>query len=297
MSRMNIVKDYFLQMRSWSLVVFYAIFVVWGCKKNDPVPTYVEVNEVDFSFSGTQGTKHQKLSHLWVYADEQLLGAFPFPAKIPILCEQSTCNLRFYPGIRDNGSSDTPEIYPFLDYYSTTIPYKSGEWQTIKPVFSYNQDTRFLLMENFDFSNQFNVDLDGNPNTTHMASPDAYEGLACLKMTCDKNNPLVEVANNSLITNLPTNNTTPVYLELTYKCDLPIGIGYNLTRNGRVEKKLHAILNPRAEWNKVYINFTELFTQSGTTGVQLFFSGSFTEYTGLETQASIWIDNVKLLKF
>ena len=85
------------------LLILFLLFA--GCSLTDsdqPIPSYLVVNEVSVSTLPAQGAPTHKITDLWVYADNQLIGVFEIPARIPILVNGETTEFQIFPGIRRN---------------------------------------------------------------------------------------------------------------------------------------------------------------------------------------------------
>jgi hypothetical protein len=84
--------------------------ILSACVKNNPDPAWLEVTEwtleANPSLSGEDGQLTHNITDAWVYVDEQLIGVFEVPFKIPILKEGSA-SIRLYPTIRVNGIAAT----------------------------------------------------------------------------------------------------------------------------------------------------------------------------------------------
>ena len=55
-----------------------------------PLPAYLEITDVSITTTQFQGDPTHKITDVWAYADNQLLGVFELPSKIPILTNGET---------------------------------------------------------------------------------------------------------------------------------------------------------------------------------------------------------------
>jgi hypothetical protein len=82
------------------------ILILFGCVKNNPDPSWLEVTEwtlqSNTALSGAEGELTQNFSDAWVYIDDEVVGVFEVPFKIPIL-KSGPCNIKLYPTVRNNG--------------------------------------------------------------------------------------------------------------------------------------------------------------------------------------------------
>jgi hypothetical protein len=86
---------------------------------------------------------------------------------------------------------------------------------------------------------------------------------------------------------------TPFYLELDYKCNIPIVIGmYATSSSGDVTKTPLYVLNPKEDWNKLYLDIESDINRAGA-GMQYRIFISFAK--GSEQNPMVWIDNLKVI--
>ena len=91
-----------------------------SCVKNNPDPSWLEVNEwqlnSNIELSGLEGELTEDISNVKVYVNDDLLGIFEVPFRIPVL-KSGMSNIKIYPVVIVNGISASKKIYPFLNYY------------------------------------------------------------------------------------------------------------------------------------------------------------------------------------
>ena len=54
------------------------------CKKA-VVPAFIHIPDYSFNVRPGEGTSDQKITEVWVYNDEQLLGIYDLPAVVPVI--------------------------------------------------------------------------------------------------------------------------------------------------------------------------------------------------------------------
>jgi hypothetical protein len=95
-------------------------FILSACVKKNPDPAWLQVNEWSISanpsLSLQEGELTENISDAWVYVDDELIGVFQVPFKIPIL-KEGNVTFKIFPAIKNNGISATKKIYPFLKEY------------------------------------------------------------------------------------------------------------------------------------------------------------------------------------
>ncbi len=285
-------------------IILYPLFlgliaiILSNCELINPVeqiPAYIEIESIDLQTnSNTQGSNSAKITEATVFAGPDLIGVFPLPARVPILASGST-EINIDAGIRDNGISASPVIYPYYDRYTTTVDLVEGEIVSIQPTVTYLDNLSFLLLEDFEDGHFINDDRDANTNTQIVLSEvDAFEGQSGV-IHLDTDNPIVEVATSISFEDIPTTGAVAIYLELNYKTNIPFGIGViGLDISGLEEVYYSHGLNTIDSWNKVYINLTEVISNSRLESYQIGFAAQLPDGTSTGT---IQLDNVKLLHF
>jgi len=100
--------------------VLLIFFIVSSCVKNNPDPSWLEVNEwqlnSNIALSGLEGELTESITNAQVYIDDELIGIFEVPFRIPIL-KSGAVNVKVYPVVINNGISATKKLYPFLNYF------------------------------------------------------------------------------------------------------------------------------------------------------------------------------------
>lgn len=267
----------------------------------EPLPAYIYVEPIEFTIENTlrQGTGNQKITEGWISIDGEFLGAYQLPALVPILKEGNQ-NILIEAGIKDNGISTLPEIYPFFNAFAQTIALEPTTVDTIRPKIAYREDVSFGFLENYEQSSTFFTDdLDGNPNTTiNVVTNGAFEGNRSGFIQLDKTNNILDIATdvNRRFGNLQAKNPS-VYLELHYKTDVEIAfglIGYPDNTSAIPERQYGPVLLPKKEWNKVYLNLSEIAFLIKANSYQITF---FAVLPSDLEKGEIWLDNIKLLYF
>jgi len=260
---------------------------------DEPIPAYIHIENFSVNTDVGQGSPDSKVTEAFLYINDEFLGIYELPKTIPVIASGTT-DIKIDPGVKENGISATPDIYPFFKRYSTSRDLQPGEEVTISPVTTYIEEANFAYLENFELGNTITFDADGDTmNLPVIISNDAYDGRS-IRFSVNENNTHAEIATQELF-QLPTDGNQ-TFLEIHYKNDalFEIGlIGYQLNSPTPL-KSLVITLTPRDTWNKIYINLTDVLIQSDLAQYQLLFVGDLP--VG-ETQANFYLDNVKLIHF
>lgn len=282
-------------------VLLYLLLVglLSACIKNNPNPSWIEVNPfvlvTNPSLSGSEGQLSQDFRDVWLYIDDQMIGCFQTPFKIPIL-KEGNVNIKIYPAIRNNGIATDKKIYPFMKVYEINSKLVKDETLTVNPVTSYVDNLNFWIEDFEDAS----IKIQDDPNTS----------LASLFVTSDNLTPFngfnygkvvlneidsVWVANTT--EQLPIPKNKPCFIEVDYYNTNSLVQGFlALNTNGSIYQD-NAGFNEQpvstVKWKKMYIELTELIRNSanGSNFIQTFKA----KLDSLQTETFICIDNIKIV--
>ncbi len=276
------------------------MLIAFGCKDQpEAIPAYLEIKP--FIVNAEGGTGWQKITEGYVYVNREYLGAYTLPASVPVLAEGASL-VWVYPGVRNNGVAATPDIYPFLLRYEISPALTGGQTIPIQPVSAYDPDSKFSWnLDRTTFDGNSSVvfeNRDNDDNSSFVLSTDgAFSGKSLL-MQVDTAHPTIQIASEAVV--LPTDRTQ-VWLEMNYKNDLLITIFLLGNGSGASESGQQVLnINPKENWNKIYINLTELLLTSQRENYRLFFqvtlpkddAGKYTQTTGTAR-----IDNLRLVHY
>lgn len=273
------------------------------------IPLYLDLPdlrlETDYE---NQGSAHSKMTTVWVTLNDENLGAYDLPATLPLLPRAGQNQLRLTPGINLNGISASRAIYETYEDLdlSFEFPENPQRADTLQPETAerttrYRTFAQVRIVEDFDRAGS-NLERSGSSDTnfvkvsgdgqtfTNPHHPDEDNGQAGLLITTpDKTFAEVSTVNTY---NLPTAGQN-VYVELTYRNNQPFLVGVIASvPTGNVQQQT-AVINPRQDWNKIYINLiTELSSFTNASNFKLFIGASHDQH--LDT-GKVYLDNIKLV--
>jgi hypothetical protein len=281
-------------------LVFFLTFIVLalqGCDIINPKekePAYLFIPSFTFQTSLNQGTSSEAITEVWVYADDQSLGVYDLPAKIPIL-DLGTSNIRIFAGIKNNGISNTRIRYPFYAPFDTTLTISAFQIDTIIPHFTYfNQAVisekgfesgNFLVQTgtnngNFSVTNQADQVFEGNRS----GWGNIPAGMTRLYYKDDEN--------------LNYQSGENVFLEMNYSSNSTFSVGFITTTGGIIAKNVALIINPSASgdglvpvWKKIYIDFGFVLQQNPTAQFHEFYVEAIPSNS--TTEVNLFLDNLK----
>jgi len=286
------MKNYYF----FVIVLLAALFFASCNNEVEPIPSYVHVNEFIVNVDvNNQGSSASKLTDVWVSngSNGDFLGVYELPATFPLL-EFGTTNLILEPGIKVNGISATPDIYPMMNRYQIEVDLEANVIDTIQPLTDYRFDAEFFYTESFDNFNTLTITFDSSNVVPTIVDTGAFEGKSAnFKVT--ENEPLIEVATQDRM-NIPTDRGT-AFLEMHYKSEgiLQVGlVGYEAGSNDPI-RNYFFVLNPSDDWNKIYINLTPelIASAAGIDEFQILFGAQLGSNA---TETEYWIDNLKVIR-
>jgi hypothetical protein len=290
-----------------NIITFYAAalaLLLAACDIINPseeAPAYLYIADITKQTNpDTEGSNSHKITEAWVFVDNEFLGAYPLPALVPVLAEGES-EIRIEAGIKDNGISSTPEIYPFYEPWRVTLNLEPNQIDTLSPVARYLDNAGFAFIENFEDIDHIFQDLrQGADENRIQLTDDAFEGEHAGLIYLDTAHAVVELATSDQFSGLQ-DNSVYVYLELNYKSDIPVLFGIIGRDNGVTGASPYydpGFLS-KGEWNKIYFNLSALMFNNKFDNYQI---GIYTAipYSGgkFERQnARVWLDNIKLVYF
>jgi len=287
------------------LILLLSGTILPSCQKESElgIPSYISIDSIVLNVTGDQGTASNKIVDAWVYAGNDLEGAFELPASFPVLKAGAT-TLNIQPGIKLNGIAETRVPYPFYD--TITIPVvlnRENEVVLGRIATHYKPSAVFGWIEDFEDPNisldttaRSNIKLNRAGEAT-LSSAFPGEGNSFSgKISIPADTDYFECITHD---SFKFSNTLPeeksyVFLELNYKSNIPLTVGMFIYGT-QITQQPVLVINPSEVWNKIYINFTPTVSfNSDATKFRVYFSARNPEGG---TDGEVFIDNIKLLHF
>jgi hypothetical protein len=277
------------------------VVLIPGCAKTniEEIPSYIKIDTTSLTVSSLQGTASQKISDAWVYADNNLIGAYEVPVLFPLLKSGST-QVSIFAGIKLNGINETRVPYPFYEPINKTLDLKRESITDLGHLaFSYVTGTKFSWLENFE---QSNLSIDSTARSEvnlvrtfvpELAAAFPYEtNKYAAKVIISSDSVVFECASHNSY-KLPTDGSS-VFLELNYKSNNAFTVGLFINGSFTSQNSV-LVVNPSDTWNKIYINLTPtLSANSSAISFKVFFTAMKSKEI---PNAEIMFDNIKLLHF
>lgn len=282
-------------MKRFITLIIVATFLS-GCIKNNPDPSWIEINEwtlVD-NPDAPVGELTHNFSNAWVYVDNEFIGIFEVPCKIPVL-KEGTKSVTLIPTILNNGISATKKAYPFVEDFEITVDLVKNETVTINPSTSYYSTVQFAI-EDFESIDMHIVsDALSQTDMIQITDPTNSSNKIGRVLLDDMTNKWVAYWDESLF--LSSGNE--VYLEFDYYNSNEINTGMIAVKNDGSTEVIDNITvsaqkNSEIRWKKIYIDLKELVRNSG--GIEFLQTFQATLDEG-DSQGLIYIDNIKVIYY
>jgi hypothetical protein len=257
-------------------------------------PTYVYLDSTQFKVNDAlkEGSASQKITSAWVYFNNDLVGAFELPAKVPILATAAG-QVRVAAGVTYSGLSQQ-SMYPFFQGDTFTIQPSAGQVLHPIPTITYVSGAKFPFREDFETGNTFSG---LNPNlatdTTIVRTDDkskVFEGGGSGYIFVDANHPTSENISNTAFTIAQGES----YLELNYKCNTSFQVGLITSVNGEIIPQYIGGVRAKESWNKIYVALSKFTGNYPSKSYSLLIKTGLDE--GLST-GYVLLDNIKVVSF
>lgn len=279
-------------------IVGFAVLFLSSCKKleeGEGIPSYIKIDTIKLTTVAGQGSATHKIVDAWIFVDDQPLGTFELPCKIPAL-KAGLHKISVRPGIQLNGVAATRVPYPFYTFYEETVTLYQDSAITINPTVKYFQDTEFPYIEDFT-SGGVSLIADPAYNDTTIirltSGPELLDGPCGFIHMPPGNIDSVLVYMNTAVA-LPKGGAN-VYLEMDYKTNYPMLIGmYANNPSSVVQEALYGV-NEKEGWNKIYFNLTQFVSSQQSAQTYNLFFGIIKAPEDTTKDVKIYIDNIKLV--
>jgi hypothetical protein len=285
-------------MKNNLFITLIGLTVVLGsCNLINPVekqPTYVRIDSFKFNISGqrNEGTASQKITSAFVFFNNQQVGVYDLPATIPVIADAKG-ELLVMPGVTYRGLSQYEIQYPFFTSYKTEIEARKGEVLKIAPESAYIPSARFQWIEDFDRGSTFVKVSESSEDTALIQTFDPgkiFEGSA---------SGLISLTSTHRTSENITGNGFPItqgvsFLEINYKGTVPFTVGLQTTVGGEIRYSYLAGINPKDEWNKLYIDLEAFTAEHKGSEYRVMIKSTLPEGA---TEGYVLLDNLKVISY
>lgn len=268
-----------------------------GCTKGDNVPSYIEIPSVVVSTNELQGAATSKITDVWVSVNDELLGVWELPARVPALYEGNV-EVRVVPAIKRNGMYDDRLRYPFMEAYIADIDLVKEQTTRVDPVVTYFEQTDFWI-ESFDDPGTLVSTTPASDTTLLRFTPAQAPDLVLDDSPCGG---FVLEGDRDYIRLFTDEDFDvfggPIFLELDYRTNIPFTIGVIYEFNGLPNAQPYVIVTPTLRgdgstfWNKIYVDLSPVFNL-GVTGRDIFIEATLPSGT---STAQVLLENIKIVR-
>jgi hypothetical protein len=273
-----------------------------SCVKNNPDPSWIQVNnwtlEANIENIGVEGELTHNFSDAWVYVNDEFMGVFEVPFKIPVL-KSGNCNIKIYPTVRNNGISATKKIYPFVSRYEINTELVQNQVLTINPTTQYLSGLNFWIEDFEDPSTKFETDPNSAATLFQGTDPSILKwGNSYGQVNL---NPIDStwITYSSDPNNLYLPKGQEVYLEVDYYNTNAIVTGLVAISSSSIVTNTNIQMNPQdpstVKWKKIYIDLKEIVSNS--TGAEYFKQSFQAALDEGDSEGVIILDNIKIIHF
>ncbi len=283
----------------YTAVLLFCMLVLVSCNIINPKEeeaSYIAINSVNVTTDvAMQGSNAANISDAWIYVDDNLVGAFKLPCRIPVLISGAH-KVSIGAGIQLNGSSTLRTPYLFYRFHEQeNVNLEAGQTTIISPTFTYFDSLTFAFKANFD-------DLSGNKLTSTSSSDTTlslcnnparvFEGAGSCLVELFRDSGFVDFQMIDPVS-LPKGGAN-VFMEINYKNNQDLLVGLRSYYSGASTQEEQVItLRPTESWNKVYINLTrQVSSQVNASNYRIYFQT--TKPSGSDS-LEILIDNFKII--
>ncbi len=270
------------------------LLTLTGCPPDtDLVPAFITVTGFELSTPG-QGEPTSEIPEVWVFADAEFIGVFGLPARIPVPRAGST-QMRFEPGVRQNGVSAAPEPYDFYTPVNLTLDLAAGVTTDVGTLsITYKPEVRFSMFETFELgaTRAFTQVVNGTGTlapTQEIVRSGDFSG----KISLTTDNPVFEVASAERFFDL-TGTRRYVWLEMDFLSTAEGRIGVSGDSGLSNPSIFDPGFRPRGEWTKIYFNITDIIVDLQLDPVQVNLATILPQDA---TEGTVYLDNIKLVHF
>lgn len=282
-----------------SHLLLLLLFATTSCEKfsgDQTIPSYLNIQSISITTDyANQGTASSIITDAWIYVDDDFLGAYELPCRVPVL-KTGKHQVTVLPGIKKNGIASTRTNYTFYNSIKKTVNLIQDSVVSMGALVStYLSTTIFPFREDFE---GLSIGLDTTQrSTTNIlltapGSPETFEREHSGKVVLDDTaHSFFECQTHN---EYPIPTTAPVYLEMNFNTTNSITVGIITYSYSALYQIPVLTLNPtNGAWKKIYIDLsTSLWAYQGVTTFRVYL-GTFID-SG-QTQSTILFDNFKIL--
>lgn len=268
---------------------FSLIFILFlqACQKFDKeeqIPAFIYIDHIDLQTTSTEGSSSHGIEYVWVYVDDNPIGVFELPARVPVLQEGSH-KLALYAGVRRDGIAGRLVRNPFYQgFIIDSYEFVPGVMDTLngvnQPFVTYYPPAQMELWTDADFEvvgTFFVTDPLSDTMMNRETNPLlVFEGTGSGSIILSSAKNYFKATTNQNF-QFPLGGI-PIYVEFNYKTNHQLRLGVQSHNPGGVINTDNNIISPSYDsngnlvWKKFYADLTEVVGYAGfTTHSEIYF--------------------------
>ena len=269
-----------------------------SCQKPEsgPIPSYLVIDTVGIIVGPEQGNSSHEIAAVEVYADQQFLGNFLLPARIPIL-KEGDVRLIINPVVRINGASSQYNSFRTLASADTVLSLSASKQTVLQPMFHFRSNAQIDWVEDFEDKSSTLVPLSIQKGDTAYMDKEWIRGQESwvYKAVFEDSDTTknLDLGSFKSFIGWPKDGTA-IFLEFDIRCDIPVQLALKRKSLGTSNYVPYLLISKTdGNWKRFYCNLVyEVSGQSPDAEFQLLFSADklFSE-SGIRGFA---IDNIRL---
>jgi len=277
---------------------------IMSCRdQHKGIPAQISIDSVSLNIPALQGNNIHQIRGVQVFANDELLGNFEFPCKIPIT-KLGNIKIEIFPLVYINGSKNNLGLYTPMASYLDTFTLKAGKSIHVKPIFTFRKNGFVRWNEDFEDNNSTLVPIAPSPypgdsvsivNTKFQLNGKFVSTTKAYRIVFENidSSKYIDIGSFEEFKDLPLDGSS-VFFEFDVKSDLPIQLALRRQNSTANELLPYMLINKtEGQWKRFYVNLVfELASQPAGTSIRIFFDINKPEVCTVSRE--IFIDNLRL---
>ncbi|MFZ9969921.1 MAG: hypothetical protein ACO3GK_01275 [Bacteroidia bacterium] len=268
------------------------------CQKAEtsPIPAYLIIDSTRIVCQQDQGNGSHDIAGVQVFANQEFIGNFLFPARIPIL-KSGLVALSINPMIRINGASSQFTVFRTLNTLDTSVLLEATKETHLSAAFRFKSNAQIDWQEDFEDQSSTLVPLSRQKGDTAYMAQETLRGASTWVYRVDfedsDTTKKIDLGSFRNFMGWPKDGTE-IFLEFDIRCDVPVQLALRRKSAGNSSYVPYLLLNKTGnQWKRFYCNLVyEVSGQAPDTEFQILFSADkLNSETG---SLGFALDNIRL---
>lgn len=284
-------------LRPWGPILTLLLLSM-ACAKGDKIPAYLTINSIALDAGPAQGGNTIRATDAWVFADEELIGVWELPARVPVLRDGNT-TIAVIAGVKNNGMYDDRLRYPFFTRWTEEVSVVPAAATALQPVVRYVPQAQFWIEDFGDAGTQL-IRMPNSDTTLLLFNPDSHpndvlNGTTCGGFVLDATKRRVRLRTDQAF----AATGGPLYFEMDYRNDVQLTLGLRYLAGGVITEEPYVYIAPTLRpdgsmpWNKIYIDLAPRFNLAGISQRDIYLEATLPSGS---TSGRAFFDNLKVVR-